>query len=204
MNRPKRSIRDPRLITGVALIVGSILVGHVLMSSAGRTSAVWVTTHDMPAGSMVQSKDLIAGRVHLGDLTARYASGGSSLVGSVVTRDLVKGELVPASALKSARARLTRLVTVPVEQFHAPAGLARGDLVDVYINAQNDSGLTSASSLVAARVAVHSIEDDGGTFGSSSSSVGVVLELAPENVARVVTGVRQGAVDLVRVPLDSR
>ena len=179
MNRPKRSIRDPRLITGVALIVGSILVGHVLMSSAGRTSAVWVTTHDMPAGSMVQSKDLIAGRVHLGDLTARYASGGSSLVGSVVTRDLVKGELVPASALKSARARLTRLVTVPVEQFHAPAGLARGDLVDVYIN-------------------------DGGTFGSSSSSVGVVLELAPENVARVVTGVRQGAVDLVRVPLDSR
>ena len=193
---------DSRLLAGCALIIGSIALTSIVMGRAGHTTSVWIAARDVPSGVVVTKSDVALVSANLSQSQGQYVLESQPVLGLRTTHDLAKGEFIPGSALRSVKPTSLRLVTVPVEQFHAPAGLARGDLVDVYINSANDSGLSGTASLVATRVAVHSVEDDGGTFGASSGSVGVVLELTRESVSRVVSGTRSGSVDLVRVPMD--
>lgn len=201
---PRQRLRsiDSRLLVGCALIIGSIALASIVMGRAGHTTSVWIAARDVPSGVVVTKSDVALVSANLSQSQGQYVLESQPVLGLRTTHDLAKGEFIPGSALRSVKPTSLRLVTVPVEQFHAPAGLARGDLVDVYINSTNDSGLSGTASLVATRVAVHSVEDDGGTFGASSGSVGVVLELTRESVSRVVSGTRSGSVDLVRVPMD--
>ncbi len=202
--QPSQRLRsiDSRLLAGCALIIGSIALASIVMGRAGHTTSVWIAARDVPSGVVVTKSDVALVSANLSQSQGQYVLESQPVLGLRTTHDLAKGEFIPGSALRSVKPTSLRLVTVPVEQFHAPAGLARGDLVDVYINSTNDSGLSGTASLVATRVAVHSVEDDGGTFGASSGSVGVVLELTRESVSRVVSGTRSGSVDLVRVPMD--
>jgi len=202
--QPSQRLRsiDSRLLAGCALIIGSIALASIVMGRAGHTTSVWIAARDVPSGVVVTKSDVALVSANLSQSQGQYVLESQPVLGLRTTHDLAKGEFIPGSALRSVKPTSLRLVTVPVEQFHAPAGLARGDLVDVYINSTNDSGLSGTASLVATRVAVHSVEDDGGTFGASSGSVGVVLELTRESVSQVVSGTRSGSVDLVRVPMD--
>ncbi|MCX6418215.1 MAG: SAF domain-containing protein [Actinobacteria bacterium] len=203
MQRSQRMRRvDTRLLAGIALIILSIGLTSIAMGRAGHTTSVWIAARDVPSGVVVTKSDVSLVSANLSQSQSHYVLESQPVLGLRATHDLAKGEFIPGSALSPVKPTSLRLVTVPVEQFHAPAGLARGDLVDVYINSPNDSGLSGTAALVATRVSVHSVEDDGGTFGASAGSVGVVLELTRESVARVVSGTRSGSVDLVRVPMD--
>ncbi|MEI6364217.1 MAG: SAF domain-containing protein [Actinomycetes bacterium] len=204
LTRSSQRIRriDSRLLAGIALIIGSIALTSIAMGRAGHTTSVWIAARDVPSGVVVTKLDVSLVSANLSQSQSQYVLESKQVVGLRTTHDVAKGEFIPSSALSPVKSTSLRLVTVPVEQFHAPAGLARGDLVDVYINSANDSGLSGTAALVATRVSVHSVEDDGGTFGASSGSVGVVLELTRESVSRVVSGTRSGSVDLVRVPMD--
>jgi hypothetical protein len=193
---------DSRLLAGIALIIGSIALTSIAIGKAGHTTSVWIAARDVPSGVVVTKSDVSLVSANLSQSQRQYVLESQPVLGLRTTHDVAKGEFIPGSALTPVKSTSLRLVTVPVEQFHAPAGLARGDLVDVYITTASESGLGGTAALVATRVAVHSVEDDGGTFGASSGSVGVVLELTRENVSRVVSGTRSGSVDLVRVPMD--
>lgn len=193
---------DSRLLAGIALIIGSIALTSIAIGKAGHTTSVWIAARDVPSGVVVTKSDVSLVSANLSQSQRQYVLESQPVLGLRTTHDVAKGEFIPGSALTPVKSTSLRLVTVPVEQFHAPAGLARGDLVDVYITTASESGLGGTAALAATRVAVHSVEDDGGTFGASSGSVGVVLELTRENVSRVVSGTRSGSVDLVRVPMD--
>lgn len=198
----KRRRIDTRLIAGITLIALSLGLTSSAMSRAAHTTSLWSAARDLPAGTVLTKSDVTVVQANLASAVQRYRSQSQPVIGMRVARDVTAGEFIATSAITAVKASATRLVTVSVEQFHAPAGLSRGDLVDVYVNPTNDSGMSGTASLIAGRVAVHSVDDDGGTFGTSAGSVGVVLELSRENVARVVSGARTGTVDLVRVPMD--
>jgi len=189
---------------GVALVIASMLLGTWVVTKADRTVPVWSASHDLAAGTLVSAGDFRAVDVQLGDAAAGYLSTSVPIAKARIVRSIGAGELVPMAAVTSAAAAPARLVTVPIEQFHAPAGLARGELVDVYVTPRAETGKAGPSTLVAERATVHAVELEGGRFGASSRSVGVVLSLDPQLVSRVVSGVRRGSVDLVRVPLDAR
>jgi Flp pilus assembly protein CpaB len=192
------------LIVGAVLVVVSMLLGAFLVARADRTVAVWSAARDLSAGRVLSADDVRITRVQLNTVTSAYLADTPSPAGSTVTRSITAGELLPGAAVVAATPASTRLVTVPVEQFHAPAGLAGGEVVDVYVTPRAETGRSGPASLVAERARVHAVELQGGRFGASSRSVGVVLALDPELVSRVVSGVRRGSIDLVRVPLDAR
>jgi ribosomal protein L2 len=89
-------------------------------------------------------------------------------------------------------------VTLPIEQFHAPAGLSAGDVVDIYAT-PSDATIGTNAAVIAQSVVVHQVDTDGGRFGSASGSTGVVVEVPTNRAARIVAGVRSGSVDLVPV-----
>ena len=139
-----------------------------------------------------------------------YLAADRPPTGFVLNRPVGAGELLPRSALASHEKReARRLVTVPVERFHFPAGLRAGEVVDVY-SVMDGSGdpaeraappaQVAAPQQVVAGVVVDAVDAAGGQLGVSGAHVGVSLAVRPEEVADVVAASHSGAINLVRVP----
>ena len=194
-NRPRRAWwRDTRVIAGVGIIVACTLAGARLLSSGSDAVAVWQVNRDLSAGAVVSPDDVTAILVDPAAASAYALADG--LPTARLARDVRAGELLPIAVDQSEPD--VRWVTVPVEPLHAPADLAPGDRVDVYATGGADLGDPSAPKLVLPAALVTSVSSDAVGF---SGEYGVVLEVAPESAGDVLSAVRSGAVDLVRVPV---
>ena len=194
--------RDARLLGGVLLVLASVVLGSRVLASADDTTPVWAVSHDVAAGTSLRADDLVRRDVRLGQAASTYISAKDSApVGYVVSRSIHGGELLPATAVTPATAVLEqRLVTVPVDRLHRPAGLRRGAQVDVYVTPTKADSTAPATSLVLASVPVDDVVSDGGRLGPAGDAVGVVLRVTPGQVEALVAATRSGALDLVEVP----
>jgi len=195
---------DGRLIIGVLLVLVSMVAGARVVAASDDRTTVWSVSHDLPAGTALKSADLQQVKVHLGATVSRYiGTTGDTPVGRVLVRPLGNGELIPTTAVISAEtAPPLRLVTVPVEAFHHPTGLARGERVDVFVTPDGGPGSAAEPELVLRAVTVDSVVEDSGRFGSTGGR-GVVLAVSPDDSPAVVSAVQRGAIDLVRIPAGS-
>ncbi len=121
---------DLRLVLGVLLVLGSVLVGARVVSAADATVPVWSVAGDLAAGTELEAADLVAVETRLGDAAGAYLSTGTDPAGRTLARAVRAGELLPRSALEEP-ADLVQ-VALPVQAGYAPPGLARGQVVDVY------------------------------------------------------------------------
>lgn len=192
--------RDARLLGGVLLVLVSVVLGSRALAAADDSVAVWSLRSALAPGSTLDADDLSIVQVRLGAASGHYlGASGPSPVGWVVTRQLAAGELLPVDAVEAAgSADQLRSVTVAVERFHAPADLARGQRVDVYVTPED--GLTRT---VLTGALVADIVQDGGRLGPSGAATGVVLAVPPAQVSLLVQAAQDGALDLVGVPAGS-
>lgn len=152
--RPPRWL-DVRLVLGVLLVLGSVLLGARVVSAADATVPVWAVTGDLAAGTQLGSDDLRAVDVRLGGAADSYLATSTRPEGRTLSRAVRAGELLPRAALDEP-ADLVQLA-LPVQSGYVPPGLARGQLVDVYAVADPAAGAT----------------------GSADGSVTVVVRMAP-------------------------
>jgi len=127
--------RDPRLLVGVAIVAGCVLLGARVLAGADDTVAVWSVGHDVPAGASIDRGDLVVTRVHFAAGSAdRYLPASAEPEpGATATHDLAAGELLPRSAV--AVGADTDLVEVPlsVAPDDLPASVRQGAIVDVWV-----------------------------------------------------------------------
>jgi hypothetical protein len=207
---------DGRLVLGVLLVLVSVVVGARLLSAADRSTLVYAVTKDLAAGSVLQTEDLVPVRVRLYDRADRYIAASSAVPsGYVVRRAIDSGELLPLAALSLPEEDVDfRLVTVPVDQGHFPPSLTDDQQVDVWVTPEaaadggaepgpgapsTDEPEPRGARLVLQGVSVHQVARDGAGFGGATS-VPVVLQVRPREVAALVTAMSTGRIDLVRVP----
>jgi hypothetical protein len=182
---PARRLRQPswldlRLITGVLLVLVSVLLGAKVVAAADRSVQVWALTHDVSAGTILAVADLRPARVRLFDSAAAYLRVPQSPAGRTVTRTLHAGELLPRSAVIVTPPGA--IVSIPVQLGNAP-GLARGELIDVWSTAKG-----CAPVQVLSRVPVQEIhEGGGGGLSVDAASTQVIVRVAPAEARRVVT-----------------
>lgn len=198
-----------RLVLGVLLVLVSVVVGARVLSAADRTQLVWSARQDLPAGVTLTDDLLVAQRVRLFASGDHYLSaGGTKPTGYVLRRYVAQGELLPREAVDPQEQPEQRFVSVPVDANHLPADLATAQVVDVYVTpdprkaattTSDGEGTSLAPRLVLRGVPVHLVPKSGGFTGSGSTRA-VVLAVAPDDVAALVTAIAQGTVDLVRVP----
>lgn len=203
---PARRLRpvpwtDRRLVLGVLLVVGSVIGVVALVTASDRTVGVYAAARALAPGMTVTADDVELSRVLLPSTTP-YLTEDADPVGSVVVRPVAAGELLPRGAVVAADAAPERrLVTVAVERHHLPDDLARGERVDVYVVERDATGgAVGEPVLVLAEVTVDAVDGDGSRFGGSSLETGVVLAVAPDDVAGLVGAAARGSVVLVRVP----
>jgi len=171
MTRP--SWRDPRLLVGLALVVGSIVGVSALVASVEETESFVVARGTLTPGTEVSEADV--SRIEARLDSTEYLT--ELPVGSVVTRVIGPGELIPASALAPAGSVDLRPVavtaTLPLSE-----SIERGAVVDVWITYPGLDG--HESSQVAAGVVVEEVDRATGAFATSVAQTVYVLVSSPE------------------------
>jgi flagella basal body P-ring formation protein FlgA len=110
---------DGRLVVGVILVIGSLLVGAKVVASARHSDRVLAATRDLAAGTVLTDADVVLVSVRLPDHgRALYLAGAASVAGQALNRPLARGELVPAQALGVTAPTTT--IMVPIDDGQAP------------------------------------------------------------------------------------
>jgi len=193
-------VLDVRVWGGLLLLLVAAVLGAALLGRESATVLVLQAGRDLSVGS--RPVDTVAVAVPA-DLASAYVPAGEPVEGRL-RWPVVAGELIPLSALAAPVASTTRTVSVSVEPGHAPAGLASGDLVDVWSTPTDVGGLVPdgvGPALVLADVAVVGVDPDASGFGGG---MGVELAVESDRVGVLVAAARGGALDLVAVPADSQ
>lgn len=193
--RPPRWL-DLRLVLGVLLVLGSVLLGARVVSAAATTVPVWAASADLAAGTVLTADDLVAVDVRLDDSSAAYLSTSTRPEGRTLARAVRSGELVPRSALEPARA-LVR-VALPVQAGYVPPDLRRGQLVDVYA-VQSAAGAAAGTAPGTAGPGVTAVVRGApveavsgrpqGVLSTSTTTVQVVVAVAADRAPDVLAAI---------------
>lgn len=196
--RPRRMGRprwlDPRVIGGLLLVVGSVVIGVRIVGASSHTTAVWASTGDLAAGTVLAAGDLTEVDVNLGDASGSYLAAAAAPVGRVLNRPIAQGDLVPAAALGAVGDG--RVVAIAVTADRMAPGVTHGSVVDVYLisGGSTVSGSAAVTSLIKAGVAVQSVTApaSGGLSGATSSRYQVALLLSPVDADQMVRSLPTG------------
>jgi hypothetical protein len=135
--RPPRWL-DLRLVLGVLLVLGSVLLGARIVSAADATVPVWAADADLAPGTELTADDLVAVDVRLDETASAYLAAGTRPEGRVLARAVGAGELLPRTALEEPAEQVQ--LALPVQAGYVPPSLERGQVVDVYAVADPAAG----------------------------------------------------------------
>src|SRR3954468_1212487 len=189
--RPPRWL-DLRLVLGVLLVLGSVLLGARVVGAADATVPVWAVTGDLAAGPHLDAGDLRAVDVRLGDAADAYLSTSTRPEGRTLARAVRAGELLPRAALDEVP-ELVQLA-LPVQSGYVPPGLERGQVVDVYAVADPAAGATGAAygsvTPVVRKAPVQAISGRSeGVLSTPTTAIQVVVAVAAGDAAGVLAAI---------------
>jgi len=203
--RPPRWL-DGRVLLGVLLIVGSVVLGSAVVAGAQRTTRILTVTRDLPRGYTLANADLSTAQVRLIGNGRRYivASQRSRAVGQALTRDVGRDEFLPRDALAPVAGSPLRLLSFPVPRSHAVAGDLRArSRVDILATRRQGTGTATSRaavpSVVATDVVVLAVDARSGGLSGSGDSLTLTVQLRPEQVIAVVAAVEGSDLDVVTV-----
>jgi hypothetical protein len=180
---PKRvktpSWLDLRLVTGVVLVLASVLIGAKVVSGAHHAYRIVAVTRDLATGSVLRPTDVARVDVQLpGRGAGVYVSDSARVVGKQLNRPLSKGELVPVAALGDRPVSTT--LSVPFAAGNAPS-LRAGQRIEVWVSTK-----TCPSVVLLADVTVQDVQAGEQQLGSSGGQ-DVVLGVSAALADRVIT-----------------
>jgi SAF domain len=188
--RPPRWL-DLRLVLGVLLVLGSVLVGARAFTAADATVPVWAATADLAPGTVLAQDDLVAVSVRLDDVARSYLAGSTRPAGRVLARAVRAGELVPRSALDQPSERVQ--VALPVQAGFVPPSLDRGQLVDVYALADPAVRAPAAAAAgtdvdrIVGGAPVQAVSGRGeGVLSTATTTIQVVLSVPADEAAELL------------------
>lgn len=132
--------RDPRLLTGLLLVLLSVAGVTAVVAATNRTDPYLAAARDIEVGQPVTEGDVVAVDVRLQDAAALYVPADAAPgPGTVATQRIPSGQLLPVSALGTADRLDRKPVAVPVEHT-LPDDAGAGSHVDVWVAGQKPSG----------------------------------------------------------------
>ena len=161
---------DPRLLIGL-LLVAIAAVGTVrVVSGADRTEPYFAARSTLTPGTILDESNVVVVRVRIGD--GYLAADDTAPWGSVVTRTIGEGELVPLSAVTEGADFNLRPIAVS-SALPLAEGIVPGAVVDVWLTREGFLGPESA--LVAEGLVVDEVDRGSGAFASGASETVYVL-----------------------------
>lgn len=195
---------DPRLLLGMLLVIGATVLGARALAAADNTTEYWSLSHSVRAGEVVTERDLVATDAKLtGESGDRYLLVADQLPDALAelqwSRDRSAGDLVNRDDLVPKSTVVVRHLPVQVADTAMPAGLRRGDLVDVWVGSGPGDEVVEPAERLLVGVRIVTAGDGAGALDGGGVQ-SVVLEV-PERVLSgdIVSAVASGHVTLVAV-----
>lgn len=193
--------RDPRLVVGVLLVAGSVLLGSWAVRSAGQTISVYTVVTTVTAGQRITADNLVAVDVRLADVDLYFRSENGPPAGGVALRTVGDHELLARSAVGAGDNLDLRLVAVPVTEVLSSSVVA-GSIVDLWLVPKTDTraAIASDASLLAAGLVVAELSERGSGLMSAGAPTVQVLVPLDELPGVLAALAGDGAVDIIPVP----
>ena len=190
--------KDPRLIVGVVLVVASVLMGALLVSRLAETTPVLVARSPIVPGDPIDPDNLTLVEMRLGDQHDLYLGALEAIPdGSVATRAVQAGELLPLSAVGQSADVPLRPIVIPVDSTVAES-VAPGVSVELWHTAAAQESGDVEAELLVERGVVRSI-DEGSSLGMRSMAVEVLVP--SDDLAAVLQVLsRDERLDVIGVP----
>lgn len=181
-----KSIRpNPRVASAIALLLISLVAAVGISSSANRGVYVWAANSQLAVGSQISALDLKRVKVFLPDNSKLYFSSEAKLIGSTLIRTVGDGELLPASAIASAKtAKYGKSVPIKFARNDYPSDMTKGTTIDVYALPIREGTTKGSALLIAQGVSIESIDLRGKDIGGE---IGVVVRLKEDDVETFLT-----------------
>jgi len=197
--------RNPRLVVGLLLVAGSVVLGARLLASADDTVGVWVLSRDLPAGALLEEGALESQRVRFPDAATAdlyLATTDRPPRGATLDRPLAAGELLPRAAFAGDGGADLVEVPISVGSDDLPATVRQGSAVDVWVTpevpAVHESKVVAVPVLTdVVVVAVPGAADSLAPQATRQVIVGVPEERA-EELASALGGISAGRVIIAR------
>lgn len=189
---------------GVLLVLGSTILGARAVAAGDNTVHYWALDHTVAPGDPVKADDMVAVRVHLSSAVAdNYIRADEEFAAPLQSLQWgergATGTLVESSSLVRNETVGRSQLPLSVAAGASPAGLTRGDLVDVWVGP--GPGDESDDEAVRVLEAVRIVEtgDEASSAGGSLARTVLVDVADAELEGSVVGTVSSGHVTLVRV-----
>lgn len=187
--------RNPRLVLGVVLVLGSAVAGGSLLATARDSTEYWLVRADVRAGEIVEQADLTVaeGRIESAAAGALLAVADGAPQG-VWARDVAAGTFPTRDAV-SPRLDRGRELPLAVEAGALPPDLEPGQSVDVWAVPGETPGDGTVTQRVLASAPVLSVSRADGTGLRT-----VVVDTGRAGPAGEIVAATRARLTLVRVP----
>lgn len=191
--------KDPRLIVGIILVLSSVLMGSLLVSRLSATTPVLVARSTIVPGDRIEEGQLAVVELRLGEQEQLYVGSPDAVPeGSVATRTVQAGELLPISALGQAADVPLRPVVIPVDATVAES-VVPGAQVELWHTLPADTDGAGGEARMLVEDAVVRRIDEGNALGMRSMAVEVLVSRDDVGPLLEVLG-RGDRLDVIGVP----
>lgn len=187
---------DLRLIIGIAIVVITALAGFALVTAADNTTSVYAAAKSLTPGHVLHQSDLVLTDVKLGKSSTAYLSANELTQGAVVTKAVGAGELVPMSAVGTAKQVATTNVVVQLD-LPLSSDAVVGSNVDVWASMAAGQGVFGPPAVIISGAQIAHITEATG-LAASSGGVRVEIVVPQSKVAALLESQANGdAISLV-------
>ena len=187
---------DLRLIIGIAIVVITAFAGFALVTAADNTTTVYVAAKSLTPGHVLQKSDLVLTDVKLGKSSLAYLDASGLTQGAVVTKAVSAGELVPISAVGTAKQVATTNVVVQLD-VPLSSDAVVGSNVDVWASMAVGQGVFGPPAVIISGAQIAHITEATG-LAASTGGVRVEIVVPQSKVAALLESQANGdAISLV-------
>ena len=187
---------DLRLIIGVVIVIATALAGFALVSAADNTTSVYTAAKSLSPGHVIKDSDLVLTDVKLGKSSSAYLDAKDLTQGAVVTKAVAAGELVPLSAVGTAKQVATTNVVVQLD-LPLSSDAVVGSNVDVWASMAAGQGIFGPPAVIISGAQIAHITEATG-LAASTGGMRVEIVVPQSKVAALLESQANGdAISLV-------
>ncbi len=198
--RPRAFWSDVRFLLGVVLVVVSMAGVWMVVAAARQSEPVFAAARTIVGGEELSTEDLRVVEVALGQAHEAYAAPGALEPGSVATRTINAGELIPVSAVVSEHGARTTTIVVR-SSTPVPASVESGTSVEVWAAPLLERGVFDEPRVIVPQATVAAVREEDAVMAGSESTLELVVDRG--DVATALAAVAGGDA-LSVVPTGSR
>ncbi len=191
------SLKSPRVIVAGVLFLAALLSSFAFAALSDRSSAYWVVSHPVAAGSLLTSQDLELIDAALVGNQDLYLPEKLPPIGSTTTRFIAAGEFISTNAVTEDLQEFdAEQVPLNISASDIPSTVELGEPISIYwVPEPQDAASLSTPELLLTGVFLRSIDRKSANFGNG---LAITVSVDNSQVQRLLAGTSNGRLVIVK------